>query len=232
MRVAIMGWQGAGKGTFAELLQGHLRDMNDVLYCQTYAWAKGIKDFSAYFGLAYKNHQQKEATVVRTFKDFDLKWYEAVNDILSSEDEDVRAEFYAFGLDAVLPYVTYDAGAVGDMLVISPRKFEQLIGTEVGRKVAEDFWVQQAVKATTWPNGRRIVVLMDGTRFQNELDVCDVGFAVRRPGAVQNGEHTSEVAAGLVMQRADLNIHNTGSLEDLSKIAWEAALIIRHRLLK
>lgn len=95
---------------------------------------------------------------------------------------------------------------------MSPRKFQQLLGTEVGRAIDPDIWVNYL------RNQDRNLIIPD-VRFDNEL--VDFNILITRHPVPCGTLHSSEVfAAELQMSDesylyVDEVIHNDGSLDDL-----------------
>lgn len=138
---------------------------------------------------------------------------------------------------------------------VSPRWILQLVGTEVGREgklgVFEPLGVSAATVAAafhtagvrvgydlTWveallhpvPPGRRVVI--PDVRFPNEAaGVTQRGgvvWKVRRPSLLQvEDTHASE--AGVDLIRADLDLENIGTLEELRYLTHGAMLLLGER---
>jgi len=84
----------------------------------------------------------------------------------------------------------------------------------LGRKYDPDFWVDKALARIDTLSAK--VVLMSGTRFMNELTVCDASVWIHRPG-LEADDHPSETS--LDPWDCDDVILNTGDLEDLDRMA-------------
>ena len=109
---------------------------------------------------------------------------------------------------------------------LSPRLLQQLIGTDVFRKLADNFWVELLL-ATTKEN---VITLIPDVRFPNELAVCDVIIHVSRKTA-SNLNHPSENMAKEIekkgldtylnanqMSLPYIQLDNNGSLSDLKQL--------------
>lgn len=102
----------------------------------------------------------------------------------------------------------------------SYRQLAQMLGTEFGRAISDDFWVR--VTAERMRLGRRKSArwVISDVRFPNEVDfIRKQGGAIwriERPGIEPVRAHISEHHANTLP--ADHVIHNTGTLDDL----WNA----------
>lgn len=76
--------------------------------------------------------------------------------------------------------------------VVSPRKLQQIVGTEVGRELDPDVWVT----ATADYAPRRVV--FSDVRFLNEAMSCDILLYVDRPGVEPDLSHSSEKLTEIV----------------------------------
>lgn len=70
--------------------------------------------------------------------------------------------------------------------LISPRRFEQLLGTEVGRHLSESIWVDTLLDSI---EGSAVV---SDVRFLDEAKVCDGLIYLNREGTVGDKSHSSE----------------------------------------
>ncbi|MGB0972868.1 MAG: hypothetical protein ACPGVG_18200 [Mycobacterium sp.] len=86
----------------------------------------------------------------------------------------------------------------------------------MGRRFDPDVWVNKAINnALRDARARRPqphLILVSGTRFKNEAEVCDEVWWVRRPGFGSDG-HASEV--GLSSEDADVILENDSNLDTL-----------------
>lgn len=109
---------------------------------------------------------------------------------------------------------------------LSPRLLQQLIGTDVFRKLADNFWVELLLSTAK----ENVVTLIPDVRFPNELAICDVVIHVSRKIA-SNLNHPSENMAkeiekmGLDTYLNDnqmpipyMQLDNNGSLSDLKQL--------------
>lgn len=90
---------------------------------------------------------------------------------------------------------------------ISPRQFMQILGTEGGRSVDQNFWVDRA-RADSWQCTDQYVLVTD-VRFQNELAVLDYVILLSREGVGPASNHVSEALPGILAdseQRRELAV--------------------------
>lgn len=85
-----------------------------------------------------------------------------------------------------LPYLR------GTTSVISPRRYQQLLGTEIARASGPDIFVQHVVAKCT---GHTVVT---DARFKNETAIADVRLFVYRPDLSEVSEHESERLASVL----------------------------------
>lgn len=109
---------------------------------------------------------------------------------------------------------------------LSPRLLQQLIGTDVFRKLADNFWVELLL-ATTKDN---IITLIPDVRFPNELAVCDVVIHVSRKTASYLNHPSEHMAKEIEKKGLDayleanqiplpyMQLDNNGSLSDLKQL--------------
>lgn len=110
---------------------------------------------------------------------------------------------------------------------ISPRRFMQLVGTEIGRQIDADLWIKSLEwrldKILTGPTDGAIVT---DVRFNNEADYIrgKGGFIwhIQRPDAPGVAEHSSE--AGITPYPEDIVINNGGDMNDLRNAVADALL--------
>ena len=119
-----------------------------------------------------------------------------------------------------LKYVVDRVGyEVAKQTIPEVRRLLQVMGTEVGREMfGQDSWIEMVgrqVRAT-----ENDVVITD-VRFQNEADyVRSLGgivLRVERPGTGPVNDHVSD----RIEFQADGTIHNTGSLQVLTKVVLQ-----------
>lgn len=108
---------------------------------------------------------------------------------------------------------------------LSPRRFQQLVGTEVVRHLNPDYWVDRLV-ADAKKHPDKITLVTD-VRYQNELDVCDSVVHVMSNRNIYVHSHTSEhlatqaqatgIAALLTKPIPFYTVVNNGTLDDLRR---------------
>jgi hypothetical protein len=165
--VGIIGLAGAGKDTLA----GYVSDMLKWygMKVQTFSFAWAVREIASRTGLPIYDRNMKETELVleRGWQD---KFQDAIAELLGQFiDHDTQLELYSRTCIAL-----GQQGHVGKLghLTCSPRVFAQLLGTEGGRSISEDFWVDllmQQIEATA-PD----VALVPDTRFINEAVRCDL----------------------------------------------------------
>lgn len=201
MKIGLIGLAGAGKDTVAVILQEALKEVGQAFEIDRYAGL--LKETAkAVFGERFDDRDVKEVLIPF---DYDLKRkasYELVYLSAKLKLNITQCSLYA---DLCLEHFAH-------LDEISPRLFQQLLGTEVGRTIDENIWVNYL------KNQDRNLIIPD-VRFGNE----DVDFNIlitRHP--VPKGElHASEVYAAELQlsdnpyDYVDYVIHNDGSIEDL-----------------
>jgi dephospho-CoA kinase len=95
---------------------------------------------------------------------------------------------------------------------LTPRKILQLMGTEVGRNIHPNVWVNIAMQKADKSDK---IVLIPDMRFKNEMKAVQFrrGITVRVNRNVETGTHPSETE--LDNESFDFVIDNNGSLDDL-----------------
>lgn len=173
IKIGILGLAGAGKSTFAELLQTALLERGHTFSLDSYARPLKVLA-SVVFGCTLEQLED------RVFK-------ETPQDICP-----VYAEEAAYNLlEYILKFDVQEyqkatalySTVLGGRDNISPREFLQLFGTDVVRAVREDAWVQYLQRK----EGNLIV---PDVRFENEL--CDVNILIMREVDVPRPVHPSE----------------------------------------
>jgi hypothetical protein len=101
-------------------------------------------------------------------------------------------------LDDYLPrvrnvYAEYGRPGDSDVYEISPRRYQQLLGTEVVRHFKDSAFLDR-VRRDAVAAGDSITLVRD-MRFDNEVRSMDYGVHVYRPGAAEVADHASEQLA-------------------------------------
>ncbi|WPF70341.1 deoxynucleoside monophosphate kinase [Acinetobacter phage Abgy2021-4-1] len=202
-KIGLIGLAGNGKDTVAVILQEALKEIGHKFEIDRYA------------GLL------KEATrqvFGENFDDRDVKEVDKFVDLYLA-DKIIDATDYVY-LKLNRPDIDLDEWNelcqkhIDSCTWMSPRKFQQLLGTEVGREIDENIWVNYL------KNQDRNLIIPD-VRFGNE-DV-DFNILITRHPVPQGKLHASEVYAAELQlsdnpyDYVDYVIHNDGSIEDLKR---------------
>lgn len=107
----------------------------------------------------------------------------------------------------------------------SPRRIQQVWGTEYRREQDPDYWVKYAEQNTDFSSPK----VLTSTRYPNELDMGDriggIRFHVERPDHSEAAQHITEVM--LPLRERDVVIHNDGTLAQL----YEKVDALMHELM-
>ncbi|HCH8419219.1 TPA: hypothetical protein NNR24_004441 [Salmonella enterica] len=203
MKIGLIGLAGAGKDTVAVILQEALKDIGQVFEIDRYA---GLLKEAArqVFGENFDDRNVKE---VDKFVDLYLadRIIDATDYVyLKLNRSDIDLDEWNALCQKHIDSCTW----------MSPRKFQQLLGTEVGRALDENIWVNYL------KNQDRNLIIPD-VRFGNE-DV-DFNILITRHPIPQGKLHASEVFAAELQlsdnpyDYVDYVIHNDGSIDDLKR---------------
>ena len=154
MRIIIFGLAGAGKDTVAEMLGKHFPKM------EVHKFATLIKETAqTVFGNGFDDRDKKE--VVVTLNMFSV--YSSCGLAFRKlwKDQERRDAAMERCMKVLVEYDPHDTGFIR----LSPRKFQQLLGTEIVRFIEDAAWVNMVSTQTT---GDGTYVLSDG-RFENEI---------------------------------------------------------------
>ncbi|QQO92959.1 deoxynucleotide monophosphate kinase [Acinetobacter phage Pipo] len=202
-KIGLIGLAGAGKDTVAVILQEALKERGQVFEIDRYA---GLLKEAArqVFGENFDDRNVKE---VDKFVDLYLadKIIDATDYVyLKLNRSDIDLDEWNDLCQKHIDSCTW----------MSPRKFQQLLGTEVGRAIDPNIWVNYL------KNQDRNLIIPD-VRFGNE-DV-DFNILITRHPVPQGKLHASEVYAAELQlsdnpyDYVDYVIHNDGSIEDLKR---------------
>lgn len=120
----------------------------------------------------------------------------------------------------------------GLQLPLTPRHVLQTLGTEVGRAINPDVWVNHMLEKTRAPD---VLYVCTDVRFENEMRAIRKAgqlWWLTRPGAGLKGEagiHSSERdldRLDLCEELATVTYHNDGSLEDLENFVRSALCLL------
>lgn len=169
LTVGIIGLAGAGKDTFAQMLLEHLDGFSIDRY------AAPIKDLTC-----------------RVFNLTDVQVEDRVlKEQVQPVHQDIMIEEVLHTLTKVLKFTPEQLEQASELYFehlghcteLSPRKFQQLIGTDVVRAVQDDAWVQRLQKV------QKNLIVPD-VRFENEL--CDYNVLILKDFEVPRPQHISE----------------------------------------
>ncbi|UAW07713.1 dNMP kinase [Acinetobacter phage APK37.1] len=202
-KIGLIGLAGSGKDTVAVILQEALKERGQVFEIDRYA---GLLKEAArqVFG---ENFDARNVKEVDKFVDLYLadKIIDATDYVyLKLNRSDIDLDEWNALCQKHIDSCTW----------MSPRKFQQLLGTEVGRAIDPDIWVNYL------KNQDRNLIIPD-VRFGNE-DV-DFNILITRHPVPKGTLHASEVYAAELQlsdnpyDYVDYIIHNDGSIEDLKR---------------
>jgi len=221
---------GSGKDTAANAMLAEFERQGQEAHIN--GLADPIRRISLVVGLNPYARTQKEKAHIFGVDAFCDKFQHGIDYVLGSDlTEHERAELYAFTVEALGPFIYEGEGA--DLIVLSPREFMQILGTEGGQHVRPSLWVDLA--ASRW-QGMPGTVLVPDIRFGHELAILDTAVVVIRPGIEPVSAHASEHMAvwlslgrdiedetGHPVRQKFLWLHNDGSQEDFETKAQKLA---------
>lgn len=227
MIIGIAGKAGTGKDTVAGLIQKLRPNVQLVsLAGPIKEFAKRVFEFSD--EQLYGPSEYRDAVDSR---------YDHLNDA----EQSTRTEFAAYDrmLDHSDKFASDAFGRVEHVTLIedwfesleppiTPRHVLQTLGTEVGRAINPDVWVDHMLEKTRDPD---VLYACTDVRFENEMRAIRKAgqlWWLTRPGAGLKGEagvHPSERdldRLDLCEELAPVAYHNDGSLEDLENFVRSA----------
>lgn len=209
--IGITGYAGSGKDTVAEMLVEEIKAAGHT--AAIFSFAGPIREIANALGLAAYDRDRKEVWVTLLFDDFEerliLEIDCALGHVASMEE---RCELFSFFVEALADRGHLHYGPAGNTLHISPRVFMQLLGTEAGRRVSTNFWVDLAGRLQQASEVEFSVT--SDVRFPNEADSVDV--LLGRVGDVPPvAPHASEQHIVDLLAIADVLIPRTATLEEL-----------------
>ncbi len=202
MKVGLIGLAGAGKDTAAVIMQCILKEQTGEHYTiERYA---GLLKTCArkVFGDSFDDRDVKEVKipVTKELHDLMIAVTSYCQRALGLRDNDIDR------------WQSLCNKHLGSLSEVSPRLFQQLLGTDVGRAVDSNIWVD-------YLHSKDYNMIITDCRFPNEL--VDKNILIVRH-YVPAELHASEAfAANLQTNRAarqgvlDYVIHNTGTIEEL-----------------
>ncbi|WEM05749.1 dNMP kinase [Acinetobacter phage vB_AP_P1489] len=207
-KIGLIGLAGAGKDTVAVILQEALKDIGQEFEIDRYASI--LKEAARQvFGENFDDRDVKEETVFVTPQLWDKLWDAVDYTALNVADGEQYISGHMYDL-----LMTKADEVFGSLTWISPRLFQQLLGTEVGRAIDANIWVNYL------KNQDRNLIIPD-VRFDNEL--VDFNILITRHPVPKGKLHSSEVFAAELQlsdnpyDYVDYVIHNDGSIEDLKR---------------
>lgn len=197
-KIGLIGLAGAGKDEAAKIIKELLPHYEIDRY------AAILKEAARQvFGENFDDRDVKEESVFVTPQLWDKLW-DAVDYTALKVTEDNPTLYDVF--------MDYADKAFNGLTWISPRLFQQLLGTEVGRNVHPNIWVNYL------RNQERNIIIPD-VRFDNEL--VNFNILITRHPIPKGTLHASEVFAAELQLQEDVSgtveahIHNDGTLDDL-----------------
>lgn len=202
MKLGLIGLAGAGKDTAAVIMQRILKEQTGEHYTiERYA---GLLKTCArkVFGDSFDNRDVKEVMIPVT---------KELHDKIIAVTSYCCLRLGLFGDDINL-WHSLCTKHLGGLAEISPRLFQQLLGTEVGRAVDSNIWVD-------YLHSQDYNMIITDCRFPNEL--VDKNILIIRHDVPENIHSSEEFAAQLQADHTarlgvvDYVIHNTGTIEEL-----------------
>lgn len=196
MKIGLIGLAGAGKDTAALLIQKILADNGKVYKIDRFA--KPLKDAAReVFGDAFDDRDVKEVPVK---VDQDTMIEASFKALRKCHLNDVEMDYASELFFEHLGFSDY----------LSPRKFQQLLGTEVGRAARSTVWSDRITKSTA-------NLIVPDVRFSGE--VVDYNILITRHSVGLGSVHASEVLATEMQlgldESYDALFTNTGTIDEL-----------------
>lgn len=204
----MIGLAGAGKDAFGEVFA---REMG----IKVEKFAGPLKEAAAWlFGPEFDDRDVKEVPQTISLYELDAAAELCMSKVLTRQ----RTYSHQGRLEEVFQADEGYEGYITDPITISPRKFQQLLGTDVCRYFDGGCFTRRIAKLD-------YSCLVTDCRFENELAVLERVFVVVRPGVKPVSEHISEKLATdltkdayghkLIRSGKFVYIHNDGTLEQL-----------------
>lgn len=197
MKIGLIGLAGAGKDTAALMIQQILADNGKYYHIDRFA--KPLKEAArTVFGDSFDERDVKEIPAQVDQDTMIEASFEALRKCRLSEHEmDKASELYFDHL--------------GFWNYISPRKYQQLLGTEVGRTVRSTVWSDRITKSKS-------NLIVPDVRFAGELVDYNI-LITRQPVGLHGNVHPSELLATEMQlgldETYDALFTNTGTLVEL-----------------
>lgn len=211
MIIGIAGPINAGKDTFGNMLCGALSNFS---FATVDSFAAPIRQIAQFLGFRLER-EFKEQYVYRIFTCFEEELHKAIEEHLGGLPDNTKAELFARTVEVLRNGYYLRSGWSDDTLEISPRRFMQLFGTEVGRTCNSNLWIEALHQRTA---GYDHVIITD-VRFVEEADYCDSLIYVTRGNEVPVADHESESNRFKLESMADIEVFNEYDLETLAEAA-------------
>ena len=196
MKIGLIGLAGAGKDTAALLIQKILADNGRAYKIDRFA--KPLKDAAReVFGDTFDDRDVKEVPVKVDQDTMIEASFKALRKCRLNDAEMDKASELFFEHLGFCDYM-------------SPRKFQQLLGTEVGRATRSTVWSDRITKST-------VDLIVPDVRFDGE--VVDYNILITRHPVGVGSVHASEVLATEMQlglnESYDALFTNTGTIDEL-----------------
>lgn len=202
MRVGLVGLAGAGKDTVALMLMEKLRNGHNAQF-SIERFASPLKQVSnLIFGDDFDERDVKEVVVPVDPDTVLYHTFHLLIEVLQFDDVqmDRASELYT--------------ATIGQYDELSPRLYQQLLGTEIVRAIDPEAWVKRLAR-------RKSNLLCPDVRFANEASIMDKLILIQRHPVPKGELHPSEVFAADLQsldypeQYVDYIITNNGTFQDL-----------------
>ncbi|AHY26802.1 putative dNMP kinase [Acinetobacter phage vB_AbaP_Acibel007] len=213
MKIGLIGLAGAGKDTAALLIQKILTDNGKAYKIDRFA--KPLKDAAReVFGATFDDRDVKEVPVKVDQDTMIEASFKALRKCRLTEAEMDKASELFFE-------------HLGFWNYLSPRKYQQLLGTEVGRAARSTVWSDRITKSTA-------NLIVPDVRFDGE--VVDYNILITRHPVGVGSVHASEVLATEMQlglnESYDAMFTNTGTIDELeSKLRTHIENLIKQEVI-
>ncbi len=155
-----------------------------------------------------------------TVADIILQQYPGVKRAMAKPIKDAFEAIFGFDPDSISRLQKENIMPGFDF---SPRRAMQTLGTEWGRELDADIWIELAHKNLYFLIGKPGYLLIPDIRFQNEAAWVraqgGILIHVERPDVQEVESHASESGTGIA---PNIIIHNNGSIIDLTLAVTDA----------
>ena len=203
MKLGLIGLAGAGKDTAAVIMQRILKEQTGEHYTiERYA---GLLKTCArkVFGDSFDDRDVKEVMIPVT---------KELHDLMIAVTSYCQRELGIYDDDDIARWHKLCNQHFGGLSEVSPRLFQQLLGTEVGRAIDPNIWVN-------YLHSKDYNMIIPDCRFPNEL--VDKNILIIRHGVPENIHSSEEFAAHLQIDHTarlgvvDYVTRNTGTIKEL-----------------